>query len=102
MTKIISFPRRIDADDAIDPQLSAKDSTLASAIGELGQIVRVFQKQAVTSLVTAIVDLEYGTVQLRKAARLIEEDPLRKFFDAEILKIDRPVDEAGKSLSGSL
>lgn len=69
---------------------------------ELGQIVCVFQKTAVTSVIAAIGDLEYGTVQLRQAVRLVEEDPLKKLLDAEILKIEHLVDDAKKFLSGFL
>ena len=102
MTNIISFPCRIGTDDAIARQLAAIDSALAGEIRELGQIVRVFQKKAVTSLVTAIGDLEHGTTQLRIAARLVEADPLRSSIEAEIIKIEHLVDDARRFLSGSL
>ena len=100
MTNILLFPRRIDADDAIDPQLASIDSTLAGAIRDLSQIVGIFQKRAFSSVIAAVGDLEYGAVQLRRAARLVEADPLKRFLDAEILKIERLVDDAKKSLSG--
>ena len=57
MTNIVLFHRRIDANDAIDPQLAALDSTLAGAIRDLSQIVGVFQKRAFSSVIAAVGDL---------------------------------------------
>ena len=102
MTNILLFPRRIDADDAIGSQPVSVDSTLAGAIGDLSRIVGVFQKTAFSSVVAALGDLEYGAIQLRRAARLVDEDPLRGFLDAEIHKIEKLIDDARKSLPGSV
>ena len=100
MTNIISFPRRIDADDAIDSQLTSVNSTLAGAAHDLAQIARRFEQKAVSSVIAAVGDLEYGAIQLRRAAQLIEKDPLRKTLDVEILKIEHLINHAKKSLSG--
>ena len=100
MTNIIPFSRRIDADDAIDQQLAFTGSTLASAARDLSQIARAFEQKAVSSVIAAVGDLEYGATQLRRAVQLVEHDPLRTFLDSEILKIEHLVDDARRSLPG--
>jgi hypothetical protein len=99
MTNILPFPGRIDA---IDRQPASVEATLAGALGDLSRIVGLFQKTAFSSVVAALGDLEYGAIQLRRAARLVDEDPLRGILDAEILKIEKLVDDARKSLPGLL
>jgi len=100
MTNIIPISRRIDADDAVDRQTTAVHSTLASAARDLSQVACTFEQKAVSSVIAAVGELEYGAAKLRRAAQLVKHDPLRTLLDDEILKIERLVDDARRILPG--
>ena len=60
------------------------------------------REKAVSSVIAVVGGLEYGAIVLRCAAQLVEQNPLRRFPEPGILKIEIVVDDASRLPLGPL